>query len=111
MDEIKKSFLEQRVEDYAEKQMKREYFELRKFCVNHPIGKYLEINEKRLFTDGGRGTMALNIFNSSAEAEGTNLATVLAERKKELVKKNTDELLTRLSNISYLFEEVGDERG
>jgi len=102
---MEKSFLEKQIEKQAREQLDREYFELRKFVVNHPIGGSLHLGSKILFTSAGSGTSYPSVFNNSTkDGEGTNLEAVLKKRLERIIEEKTTILLKKIESLSYLFD-------
>lgn len=106
-----KSFLEKRIEHKARKEFEKEWNDFVNQMYHHPIFKHItiKINEK----DIPLATFGVNfgVFNQEQDKNPRNKFLNFEEVKEkviqEKIKKETDELLNRLSAVNYLFEKEG----
>lgn len=103
-----KTFLEKRIENKARKEFEKEWNGFVDQMYHHPIFKHItiKINEK----DIPLATFGVNfgVFNQEQDKNPRNKFLNFEEVKEkviqEKIKKETDELLDRLSSVNYLFE-------
>ena len=103
-----KTFLEKRIENKAREEFEKEWNDFVIQMYNHPIFKHItiKIEEK----DIPLATFGVNfgVFNQEQDKNPRNKFLNFEEVKEkviqEKIKKETDELLRRLSSVNYLFE-------
>lgn len=106
-----KTFLEKRIENKAREEFEKEWNGFVNQMYHHPIFKHItiKINEKDipLATSG----VNFGVFNQEQDKNPRNKFLNFEEVKEkviqEKIKKETDELLNRLSAVNYLFEKEG----
>lgn len=106
-----KTFLEKRIENKAREEFEDEWNDFVIQMYNHPIFKHItiKIEEK----DIPLATFGINfgVFNQEQDKNPRNKFLNFEEVKEkviqEKIKKETDELLDRLSSVNYLFEKEG----
>lgn len=106
-----KTFLEKRIENKAREEFEKEWNGFVNQMYHHPIFKHItiKINEK----DIPLATFGVNfgVFNQEQDKNPRNKFLNFEEVKEkviqEKIKKETDELLNRLSAVNYLFEKEG----
>lgn len=106
-----KTFLEKRIENKAREEFEKEWNDFVNQMYHHPIFKHItiKINEK----DIPLATFGVNfgVFNQEQDKNPRNKFLNFEEVKEkviqEKIKKETDELLNRLSAVNYLFEKEG----
>lgn len=91
---MEKTFLEKRIEEKAKGRLKTEMVEASNLLYNNRILNKVAVNNKRVFYIDE---------NSWQEPE---MKEALDKRLAELIKEETDEVLSKLQNISYLFNQV-----
>lgn len=107
-EKVDKTFLEKRIEEKARKEFEKEWNGFVDQMYHHPIFKHItiKINEK----DIPLATFGVNfgVFNQEQDKNPRNKFLNFEEVKEkviqEKIKKETDELLDRLSSVNYLFE-------
>lgn len=107
-EKVDKTFLEKRIENKARKEFEKEWNGFVDQMYHHPIFKHItiKINEK----DIPLATFGVNfgVFNQEQDKNPRNKFLNFEEVKEkviqEKIKKETDELLDRLSSVNYLFE-------
>ena len=110
-EKVDKTFLEKRIEEKARKEFEKEWNDFVNQMYHHPIFKHItiEINEK----DIPLAALGVNfgVFNQEQDKNPRNKFLNFEEVKEkviqEKIKKETDELLNRLSAVNYLFEKEG----
>ena len=111
MKKVDKTFLEKRIENKAREEFEDEWNDFVIQMYNHPIFKHItiKIEEK----DIPLATFGVNfgVFNQKQDKNPRNKFLNFEEVKEkviqEKIKKETDELLDRLSSVNYLFEKEG----
>lgn len=111
MKKVDKTFLEKRIEEKAREEFKKEWNGFVEQMYRNPIFKHItiKINEK----DIPLATFGINfgVFNQEQDKNPRNNFLNFEEVKEkviqEKIKKETDELLNRLSAVNYLFEKEG----
>ena len=106
-----KTFLEKRIENKAREEFEKEWNDFVNQMYHHPIFKHItiKINKK----DIPLATFGVNfgVFNQEQDKNPRNNFLNFEEVKEkviqEKIKKETDELLNRLSAVNYLFEKEG----
>ena len=106
-----KTFLEKRIENKAREEFEKKWNGFVNQMYHHPIFKHItiKINEK----DIPLATFGVNfgVFNQEQDKNPRNKFLNFEEVKEkviqEKIKKETDELLNRLSAVNYLFEKEG----
>ena len=106
-----KTFLEKRIENKAREEFEKEWNDFVDKMYHHPIFKHItiKINEK----DIPLATFGVNfgVFNQEQDKNPRNKFLNFEEVKEKVIqgkiKKETDELLNRLSAVNYLFEKEG----
>ena len=108
-----KSFLEKRINGKAEERFHEDMRGLVDYIYNHPIGRKLKIKigEKEIpLVNFGRN---YGIINQEPTQDYSRVSDVIniIETKGEVTEiykqEETEVILKKLDNISYLFEEVG----
>ena len=110
-EKVDKTFLEKRIENKAREEFEKEWNDFVGQMYHHPIFKHItiKINEK----DIPLATFGVNfgVFNQEQDKNPRNKFLNFEEVKEkviqEKIKKETDELLDRLSSVNYLFEKEG----
>lgn len=103
-----KTFLEKRIENKAREEFEKEWNSFVDEMHRHPIFKHItiKINEKDipLATSG----VNFGVFNQEQDKNPRNKFLNFEDVKEkviqEKIKEKTDELLSRLSSVNYLFE-------
>jgi hypothetical protein len=107
---MEKEILEEKMEREAMNKLRREWADLYLFLHKNEIARKLMICKVRLTGSGGAldqfigeympfdGESFKNILH-----EQTNLEKVLKDRLQELEQKELDDILNKLSNLAYLF--------
>lgn len=106
-----KTFLEKRIENKAREEFEDEWNDFVIQMYNHPIFKHItiKIEEK----DIPLATFGVNfgVFNQKQDENPRNIFLNFEDVKEkviqEKIKEKTDELLSRLSAVDYLFEKEG----
>ncbi len=108
-----KTFIEERIQEKAESRFEDDLKNLLAFIDNNPIGQKFELEikgfEKKIILRTSQGSSAVEeIF---AMENNEQIKTNFKEVKKELIKgyveRETDNLLTKLDNLFYLFNQEG----
>ena len=110
-EKVDKTFLEKRIEEKARKEFEKEWNGFVDQMYHHLIFKHItiKINEK----DIPLATFGINfgVFNQEQDKNPRNKFLNFEEVKErviqEKIKKETDELLDRLSSVDYMFEKEG----
>lgn len=106
---MEKSEFEKRIAARAEERFDEGFKELVMYINNHPIGSRLKI-----VVDGKEITLAnfgtnYGLMNATglqnSNAKLTNLETVRSKMLEEYRQKEIDEILSKLDNFSYLFNQ------
>ena len=106
-----KSFLEKRIENKARKEFEKEWNGFVEQMYRHPIFKHITI--KIDGEDIPLATFGVNfgVFNQEQDKNPRNNFLNFEDVKEkviqEKIKEKTDELLSRLSAVDYLFEKEG----
>nr|DAX57527.1 MAG TPA: hypothetical protein [Caudoviricetes sp.] len=103
-----KTFLEKRIENKAREEFEKEWNSFVDEMYHHPIFKHItiKINEK----DIPLATFGVNfgVFNQEQDKNPRNKFLNFEDVKEKVIQKKikekTDELLSRLSSVNYLFE-------
>lgn len=103
-----KSFLEKRIENKAREEFEKEWNSFVDEMYHHPIFKHItiKINEKGI----PLATFGVNfgVFNQEQDKNPRNKFLNFEDVKEKVIQKKieekTDELLSRLSSVNYLFE-------
>lgn len=111
---MKKSFLEEKIEERAQKKYKQDLKNLHKFVEDNPIMKNLKIkigdDEKKFMNLSGETGNVL--FNGSTPQDALDL-TNLKEIEETLIRyykeEETNNLLNDLENINYLFNKQNND--
>ena len=111
MKKVDKTFLEKRIENKAREEFEKEWNDFVIQMYNHPIFKHItiKINEK----DIPLAAFGVNfgVFNQKQDENPRNKFLNFEDVKEkviqEKIKEKTDELLSRLSSVNYLFEKEG----
>jgi len=105
-----KSYLEEKIEEKAQKLLEKEWREFINYCSKHPIGKRLEIEGHRVFAGQSSGQCGDDIFSwwypnqyTDKARELSNSYEILAKRKQEIIEEETDKLLKKMKELEYLF--------
>lgn len=106
-----KTFLEKKIENKAREEFEKEWNDFVNQMCYHPIFKHIaiKIDEK----DIPLSTFGVNfgVFNQKQDKNPRNKFLNFEEVKEKVVqekiKEKTDELLSRLSSVNYLFEKEG----
>jgi len=110
-EKMDKTFLEKRIEEKAREEFKKEWNDFVEQMYRHPIFKHITIK-----IDGKDIPLAdfginFGVFNQKQDENSINEFLNFEEVKdkvvQEKIKKETDELLNRLSAVNYLFEKEG----
>ena len=109
---MSKTILEKRIEQRAEERFEKELKEFIGIVERHPIGKLLRIS-----IEGKNIPIAANgpnygLFNyegtkNSLGEKTTNLGDVKEKLLEKYKQEETDEILSKLDNLNYLFEQIG----
>lgn len=102
---MQKSALERSIYQKAENEARASLNDLKNFLQNNPFGTLLTVKiegkEMPLFASHSGG-----LFSSTENLKAhTNLDEVFAKVTEQFVFKRTDELMSKLDNLRYLFEE------
>ena len=103
-----KTFLEKRIENKAREEFEKEWNDFVIQMYNHPIFKHITIKIDK--KDIPLATFGINygVFNQKQDTNPRNIFLNFEDVKEKVVqekiKEKTDELLSRLSSVNYLFE-------
>ncbi len=102
-----KTFLEKRIEEKARKEFEKEWNGFVEQMYRNPIFKHITIK-----IDGKDIPLAtFGVFNQEQDKNPRNIFLNFEDVKEkviqEKIKEKTDELLSRLSAVDYLFEKEG----
>ena len=108
MKKVDKTFLEKRIENKAREEFEKEWNDFVIQMYNHPIFKHItiKIDEENI----PLATFGVNygVFNQKQDKNPRNnflnFEDVKEKVVQEKIKEKTDELLSRLSSVNYLFE-------
>jgi hypothetical protein len=111
------TFLQQQIEKRAEERLQAECRAIHEALKKTALGMRIMIGEKYLTRSAPNGyyrkeETAIFGNDGGTEIAGTNLKEVCEERREELIREETDKILSDLENIQYLFknsEEQTDE--
>ena len=96
---MEKSFIEKRIEERANTKLEREHREMREYINSSPfLDKLKNAEGQRLWG---------NILESYAShyKEGSDMFKAVEERRQELIKAETDQIMSSLEGIKYLFRD------
>ncbi len=95
------TFVEERIEQRAEDKLSKEYRKFFEYMFQSPFVECLKIGDVGLV----RGDEKLFPEYYQHVEEGSELGKLLEERRQELIKEETDEVMRRIESIGYLFEQ------
>lgn len=91
---MNKTFIEKKIKERAESRYNKELLDLARFIEQSPVGRKICIGENRLATsDGFRYYYADGIITEK----------IKSERIAELEQEEIDNILIKLENLQYLF--------
>ncbi|MGQ7457119.1 hypothetical protein ACTGU6_03645 [Streptococcus suis] len=103
-----KSFLEKKIKEQAEEEFTKEWNEFVGKMQSHPIFKRITIKIDEKFFPLATFGVNFAIFNQAQDEnirnEFLNFEDVKELVIQEKIKEKTNELLAKLSSVSYLFE-------
>lgn len=111
---MNKTILEERIKKQAFNKLRNEWKVLFAFLQSNELARKMVINEMRLTGQGGTEQQWIGEFLPIREDEQelgsslmakTNFEEIAKKRLAELEQKELDEILNKLQNLGYLFEE------
>ena len=106
-----KSFLEKRIENKARKEFEKEWNGFVEQMYRHPIFKHITIIIDGKYIPLATFGVNFGVFNQEQDKNPRNNFLNFEDVKEkviqEKIKEKTDELLSRLSAVDYLFEKEG----
>lgn len=105
-EKINQSILEERINRRAEDRFYETLKSFRDSIGNNPIGMRLKIDDVKLsYKCANGGITTDNILNIEKIECKTNLKEIKKELIEEYKQEETDEILRKLENINYLFNQ------
>jgi len=101
-----KTFIEKRIEERAGAKLQAEYTQFFNLLYKSPFSAKLKIDGKKLI--GSDNSTDDQIYKSYVHwiEPNSNLGKLIQARREELIKIESDEIISRLDNIKYLFEQI-----
>ena len=110
-EKVDKTFLEKRIENKAREEFEKEWNDFVEQMYRHPIFKHITIKIDGEDIPIAAPGINFGVFNQGQDRNPRNKFLNFEEVKEkviqEKIKKKTDELLSRLSSLNYLFEKEG----
>ena len=97
-----KTYFEKMILEKAKHRLKNEWKNLRTLIGKDKIGEKLEMNGRPLVTSYGYGKVSSAVFSEEHEAQGTNLKEALSKRLEEIIKEETDNVISKIESLEYL---------
>lgn len=100
---MEKTKLEELIAKRAENKLEAEYREFYIFLEKSPFAKKIKVGEEYIISDYSDSG---DIFERNIRSiKNETVAKNIQERREELIEQETKEVLYKLDNISYLFNQ------
>lgn len=104
--EVKKTFLEKRLENRAIENFEREWYAFKNLLDQNKIARLTKFGVVYKTKEGEEKRVELSLYQLVDNfSRYGNYSNVYKARVEELTKQETENLFSKMENISYLFEQ------